>query len=408
MNELGDVITPGKIINFVDDRDRTVSVVSNGESWARESEYTRVEKSPLGIRATGGEFDQHIPNEGVEMQLTSTDDHAYFVDTDRCALYEHIGWDRRPDVHRADKSVIYDLDTNYRRLSSERNWTAEADNPGPDDPIDSALVDSHPDTEGQNGIDLKQTRGAVGATSGSGLASTAGLVRVDEVFENSRPKDKTVMPGARIDHAISAVFPQWHIAPMPSVVAPVDEPFTWPATRSDGCGNNQMCRGDTAGMVGSPHYVPMGARIRLNPAKCSKTYVHPQTRLIVEALCTHGAIVIDSSDRFSLNVESSNKWDKSAGEELMQLHAEDFEYVDTRSLATVDPGLLWETTSAFALAKFGPYAKLPEGWYEGGGWTTLIRDPEALPGLRPGSGSSLRSVVDSPNWLQSRPTPLPR
>jgi hypothetical protein len=153
----------------------------------------------------------------------------------------------------------------------------------------------------------------------------------------------------------------------------------------------------------------MGARIRLKEDKCDKTWVHPQTRVIIEALCTHGGIVIDSSDKFSLNVESSNKWSESADEELMQLHLQDFDYVNTESLATVDTNLLWQTAFVYSFFEFGPFAPLGGGWYEGSFWSTLLRDGKlvAIPAAGAPPGVALRSVVDSPNWLQSRPTPRP-
>jgi hypothetical protein len=139
----------------------------------------------------------------------------------------------------------------------------------------------------------------------------------------------------------------------------------------------------------------MGARLRLDRDHCDHQWETPQASLIVEAMCTHGLLVIDSSDHFKLSVESSDKWDPGAEEELGDLHLSDFELVE----ADADRGTrLWKSAIEWATGAFKGRTDWGGGWYEGSFWNALLKSA--------GSGTDLEHVlheVNNPDWLATEP-----
>ncbi len=251
------------------------------------------------------------------------DNHLYFVDaysdasrTDQgasCLSHEYIGYN--PLVSSASTlkvmhGVTYDLTANTRRLSSD----AASPLPYSVGPGYAGLVGGY--------------KNDIHAQGGSGLSGLAGMIRVDEVFANSTSADQTVRATGGIDHALGAVLPSSMIRSSAST----DPEFTWPATRSDGTQANAATS------------VPMGSRLRMKAAECAAfdtSYTgssYAQARLIVDAMCEHGLIVIDSSQVFGLYGEMSNKWLTSDLAALSSLGLGDFEVVDAEPMRRVTGG----------------------------------------------------------------------
>ncbi len=380
----GEVKASGKVINWVDSTDRTEAIRITGDTWFRESEYT--DWVPGGQQANAGVIEHPVPAEGVAMQLNSTDDHALFVDTDTCTAYEHIGWDRSGEARSTIVSV-FDLRSNHRRLSSATDWSRPPSN-SPEGVINSTTGAMDPAPPGLQRFDPAGARGSVGATSGSGLSSVAALVRVDEVFASPVPGDRTLAADARIDHAIGAVLPNWWIRGIPQTAATALEsppPFVWPATRSDGCAGPDTidCGMGNAEPGDAP--LPMGTRLRLGQEQCDRDWDNEQSAVFVEAMCTHGLIVIDSSEHFSLSVESSNKWDPDATDELAELHLSDFEVLEVDAERGDQ---LWDAAVTWASETLGSESSWGGGWYEGTFWGALLK-----------SGGPTLDALNSSDWL---------
>ncbi len=387
----GELVTPGGALNFVDASDPVFTVDILGSSWNRESEYTAATFA-LGV-AIGGRFDHPIPREGVSMQLDSTDDHAVFLDTDRCTSYEHIRWDRSPLRHRSQILSVFDLNSNYRRLSSEPNWTQPPIN-SPQGAINSRVSVVAPANPGMAQFDMLGGRGSITATAGSGVAAVAGAVRIDEIFSSPESGDPNVDPQRAIDHAIGAVLPKWWITGTPNSTPTDAVPFVWPAIRSDGCAGEQTIDcGSGAVRHGEPS-IPMGARLRLGPGACDADWKHPQAVKIVDALCSYGVVVLDSSNHFSLGVENSNKWNPQAGAELNSLHLSDFELVD---LGREKSDRLWDAAQHWAADHLDAGHTLGQGWYGGTFWGQLLRSP-TNPNT-PRYMTDTLELVNDPDWL---------
>lgn len=80
---------------------------------------------------------------------------------------------------------------------------------------------------------------------------------------------------------------------------------------------------------------PMGAWIRLK-ADIDPADFPPQARVIVEALQTHGAIIVDNGSAFYLSGAPNSKWDNNDLHSLHQLDGTDFEFVRAGRMK-VDP-----------------------------------------------------------------------
>jgi hypothetical protein len=364
----------GKTVTWSDSNDPMRWVRVEG-SWQTESEYSAVETFQLGpfTWATAGLLRHRVP-EKVLLELTSTDDHAVFVDTDTCTLIEYIRWNRIPGVFSGRKATVNDLTTNERRLSVRQGWLDH-----PTNTPDSGVIDSPRGSIGAPLIDfeshlLERPRKGTGASGGSAVPSSPGMVRLEEIFSTPDPGDQTVRPDALIDHAITAVLPAHNITGMPEVLDPnLPEPFTWPATTSDGCGD-KIC---WDGTPGSDHHVPMGSRLRLGAERCDDHWDEPQARVLVEAMCTYGIVVTDSSDAFHIATERArdgeiSKWRREAEHELATLTLRDFELVDIASVAHIDPAALWDEALVWAEKRYGLGSALPGGWYDGTFWSSVL------------------------------------
>lgn len=366
--------TTSKTITWSDSDDPLAWVRVEG-GWQRASEYSAVDTLTMGpfTWATAGLLRHRVPDE-VLIELSSTDDHALFVDTDTCTLIEYIRWNRIPGLRSGQKATVNDLRTNERRLSVRDGWLSEPSN----SPVGGS-IDSPPMTTQAPLIDfeadlLERPRGSSGASGGSAIPSSPGMVRLEEVFATPVPGDQRVDPSVHIDHAIGVALPWQHVTGMPVTLGPsTPAPFSWPATTSDGCGGI-TCHD---GRVGSQYHVPMGSRLRLGAERCNEHWSDPQAQRIVEAMCTYGIVVTDNSDHFSISTERSpqaetSKWSRTAESELATITLRDFELVDATASAAVDAQALWEEARNWAGRRFGFGSQLEAGWYDGGFWNSLL------------------------------------
>ena len=132
----------------------------------------------------------------------------------------------------------------------------------------------------------------------SGLPIMPGLVRYPEVARGD------------ITHAIRMTAPatrRHHI---------------WPARHDAG----------STGRLSAP---PMGAWVRLK-ADVDPADFPPQARVIVEALQTHGAIIVDNGSAFFLSGVPNPNWDNDDLHTLHRLSGDDFEFVRSGRMK-VDP-----------------------------------------------------------------------
>ncbi len=399
-------------VNWTDSTDPLRWVTTDGVS--RNAEHTAVDFIDLGPLSlpTNGRLRHRVP-EDLLLESSSTDDHALFLDTDRCTLIEYIRWSRIPGAFSGQLATVFDLRTNERRLSVRPDWTGPANNGPAPRAIDSPYSWVDPSLTGMGGLRLDGPRGSITAAAGSGMSRSAGMVRLDEIFATPLPGDQEVDPDRRIDHAIGVALPAWNVTPTPTSVGG-DEPvpFLWPATRSDGCAEIP-CSGDLDGITGSQYQVPMGSRLRLKADQCNAAWIEPQAARIVQAMCEFGLVVTDTSGQFGFGVERSqsaegSKWRGEAKNELATLTLRDFELVDVGSIAAVDPHALWESARQWALERYGPGVTIQNGWYDGTYWGLLLRcnrpDLQLGPGTRaPCTDPDLAladNAVNGPDWLR--------
>lgn len=395
----------GKTITWTDATD-PMRWVRIGSGWQGESEYSAVETAQMGPFAvsTAGLLRHRVP-ETVLIELTSTDDHALFVDTDACSLIEYIRWNRIPGVFSGHKATVNDLRTNERRLSVRPGWLdAPTNNAG------TGLIDSPRGTIDAPLHDfderlLERPRKGLGASGGSAIPSSPGLVRVEEVFATPVPGDQTVAPSARIDHVIAAALPWENVTGMPGVLTDdASAPFTWPATVTDGCGGGNLCLdGDT----GSAYHVPMGSRLRLSSDRCDDPWNEPQARVIVEALCNYGVVITDTTDAFHICTErgpggATSKWRREAERELATLTLRDFELVDMSSVAAVDTAALWQEAVDWGLERYGHGSTPPGGWYEGTFWNAVLGCDRVGGKCSDPALARVDAAVNSPQWYGMR------
>jgi hypothetical protein len=106
--------------------------------------------------------------------------------------------------------------------------------------------------------------------SASGLASSAGMVGIRDARSGT------------IDHALAL-----------AILSPaIWTNFSWPAQRSDG--------GDT-----SPHAIPEGTRLRLDPSlDVDALRIHPLAKMIAKAAQKYGFIVTDASGAVAVITEN--------------------------------------------------------------------------------------------------------
>lgn len=153
-------------------------------------------------------------------------------------------------------------------------------------------------------LDLR-TEGWTSADA-AGLPILPGLVRYEEVEAGA------------VLHAIRITVPRTQRAHL------------WPATHH-------------ASSSTDPDRPPMGLWLRLDPTIDASTF-GPQTRPIVEALQTYGAIVADNGSAWYLSGAPDDRWDDDALRELGRITGSDFEAVDVSSII-VDPTSAQATTA---------------------------------------------------------------
>lgn len=396
-----------RTINWVDSDDDLEWVRVVGD-FVGDSEYTAVETVQVGplAWATGGLIRHRIP-ETVLTEGSSTDDHALFVDTDSCRLNEYIRWERVPGLNTGRSSTAYDLATNERRLSVRPGWSTAPTN-SPSGALDSPVTPVNPLLGELDQATLEQPRRGTSASGGSGMPASAGIVRLDEVFATPGRRDPTVAADASIDHALQASVPGEHITAKPTEVhADTVAPFTWPATRSDGCGGS-FC---DDGSPGSDHHFPMGSRLRLKAEHCSGAGgVHPQAAVVIRAMCEHGVVVTDRSDRFSITTERApEKWERAARNDLEQLTLRDFEIVDMDRVAVVDADALWQGALEWFDARYGFGSVPPGGWYQGTFWRAVVSCERSAPDAGSSRGDCVDPLlarvdraVNGPDWMAVR------
>jgi hypothetical protein len=132
----------------------------------------------------------------------------------------------------------------------------------------------------------------------SGMAMLPGLVRFEEVASGA------------IHHAIRMTVPHTRTS------------YVWPATHE-------------AGESASTSLPPMGAWLRLG-AHLDPDQFGPQTRPIVVALQTHGAIVADNGSSWFLSGAPDERWDNDQLRQLRAIHGTDFDFVDAQPMKVAD------------------------------------------------------------------------
>ena len=127
----------------------------------------------------------------------------------------------------------------------------------------------------------------------AGLPILPGLVRYDEVAAGS------------IDHAVRFTAPI------------TDDSFVWPASHEAGTNG-----------VDNP---PMGSWVRLKASVDPNSFTG-QSRVVVEALRQHGAILADNGSAWYLSGAPDDRWDNDDLNQLKTLDGSMFEFVDASSL----------------------------------------------------------------------------
>ncbi|MHB1137776.1 MAG: hypothetical protein ACYC2O_02395 [Microthrixaceae bacterium] len=128
----------------------------------------------------------------------------------------------------------------------------------------------------------------------AGLAILPGLVRYEEVA------------AGRIDHAIRFTAPA------------TQRRYDWPATHY-------------ASSSTDPNRPPMGAWFRLR-ADYDTSWMSPQSRVIAEALKTHGMILADNGSSWYLSGAPDERWDNQALRELASIKGTDLTAIDASTM----------------------------------------------------------------------------
>lgn len=150
------------------------------------------------------------------------------------------------------------------------------------------------------------------SSNSAGTTYLPGLIRYDEVA------------AGHIDHAIAMT------------ATGLASTYIWPASRA------------STSLVGS-QYPPMGTRFRLKASVDISTY-SPTNKVILEALKTYGAIVMDNGASWFLVGVPDSRWNDGDLHSITQLNGSDFEAVDESSL---------EVSASSGQVKAG---SIPAGW----------------------------------------------
>ncbi len=140
----------------------------------------------------------------------------------------------------------------------------------------------------------------------AGLPILPGLVRYEEVA------------AGKVLHAIRITVPVTQTT------------YVWPASHQ-------------AGSTASLNAPPMGTWLRLKSTIDPNDF-GPQTRPIVVALQTYGAIVADNGSALYMSGAPDERWDNDALRELLDIQGSDFEVVNTTSLKVANGS--YESTTA--------------------------------------------------------------
>jgi hypothetical protein len=84
---------------------------------------------------------------------------------------------------------------------------------------------------------------------------------------------------------------------------------------------------------------PMGLRLRLKASACPTLLagagtVHPQSKVIVQAMCTYGTILTDNGSNFYVTGATDPRWDDNDLDYLKTIPGDDFEAIATGPLTT--------------------------------------------------------------------------
>jgi hypothetical protein len=150
------------------------------------------------------------------------------------------------------------------------------------------------------------------SSNSAGTTYLPGLIRYDEVA------------AGHIDHAIAMT------------ATGLSNTYVWPASRA---GTSQA----------GAQYAPMGTRFRLKESVNTSGF-SPANKIILEALKTYGAIVVDNGASWFLVGVPDARWNDSDLHNITQLTGSDFEAVDESSL---------EVSSSSGQVVPGP---IPTGW----------------------------------------------
>lgn len=150
------------------------------------------------------------------------------------------------------------------------------------------------------------------SSNAAGTTYLPGLIRYDEVA------------AGHIDHAIAMT------------ATGIGNTYVWPADR-------------TASSLSGSQYPPMGTRFRLK-ANVDISGFDTNVRVVLEALKTYGAIVIDNGASWFMVGVPDARWNDDEMHAMTQLHGSDFEAVDESSL---------EVSSSSGQVASGP---VPTGW----------------------------------------------
>ncbi len=259
-----------------------------------------------------------------------------------------------PDFgHDTDNGIPYNLTPGNSTNPADVNilWPFTSD-PGPY-PIPANAVAETPSDPGNTGYDhhlsvvdtdnclLYEAFHAIETSAATDSWDIINISRFDlnsdalkpAYWSSSNAAGTTYLPGliryaevaaGHIDHAITMTG------------TGIGNTYVWPANR-------------TASSLSGSQYPPMGTRFRLKSSVDISRF-STNVRVVLEALKTYGAIVIDNGASWFMVGVPDSRWNDDEMHALTQLHGSDFEAVDESSLLV---------SSSSGQAAAGP---VPTGW----------------------------------------------